>query len=270
MNIIAEGKTKQILEHQSSKLVIVQSKDDITAGDGAKHDTVGGKAVWATTTTLNSFMIVAAAGVPLSFVQERDSTSFIAERCDMLPFEVVARGKVWGSYLKRQTGARQGDVFDPPLVEFFLKTNGRKWGMYDLPCDDPYMAIRPDGTLALYEPNKPFDASSPFLVLRDWPLCDEPMLFNLMQVYTEKTFLALKDAWADLGVQLIDLKVEFGFNQDGELRLSDVIDNDSWRILDENGENLDKQIYRDGGDLPEVFDKYQLVAELSNRLMPLY
>ena len=52
--IHAEGKTKKI--HQvagHSELVALVSKDDITAGDGAKHDVIPNKGMHATPTTSN-------------------------------------------------------------------------------------------------------------------------------------------------------------------------------------------------------------------------
>src|SRR5581483_9160869 len=46
----------------------------------------------------------------------------------------------------------------------------------------------------------------------------------------------------------------------GTLLLADVIDNDSWRVL-EHGAYIDKQVYRDGGALDTVAAKYRQVAE---------
>ena len=60
------------------------------------------------------------------------------------------------------------------------------------------------------------------------------------------------------------MKVEFGFDAEGRLLLSDVIDNDSWRVI-ENGSYIDKQVYRDGGALDDVAAKYRRVAETTGR-----
>ena len=50
----------------------------------------------------------------------------------------------------------------------------------------------------------------------------------------------------------------------GTLLLADVIDNDSWRVL-EGGAYVDKQVYRDGGALDDVAAKYRHVADVTSR-----
>ena len=60
----------------------------------------------------------------------------------------------------------------------------------------------------------------------------------------------------------MDFKVEFGLTAGGTLLLADVIDNDSWRVL-EGGAHIDKQAYRDGGALDSVAEKYRHVAAIT-------
>ena len=84
--------------------------------------------------------------------------------------------------------------------------------------------------------------------------------FPEMRRIARQAFLVLEKAWALEGGTLVDFKVEFGFDAKGRLLLADVIDNDSWRVL-ENGAYIDKQVYRDGGALDTVAAKYRQVAE---------
>src|SRR6185295_14985 len=79
-----------------------------------------------------------------------------------------------------------------------------------------------------------------------------------------QAFLVLERAWSLEGGTLVDFKVEFGFDAKGNLLLADVIDNDSWRVI-ENGSYIDKQVYRDGGALDDVAAKYRQVAEITDR-----
>lgn len=80
-------------------------------------------------------------------------------------------------------------------------------------------------------------------------------------------FRVLKETWGKLDAKLIDLKIEFGRTGDGRIVVADVIDNDSWRLWPggEKNRQLDKQIYREGGDLDKVLRNYRLVAEMTDR-----
>ena len=52
-------------------------------------------------------------------------------------------------------------------------------------------------------------------------------------------------------------------------KFSDVVDNDSWRIWPGGnpGNQLDKQSFRDGEELSQVANKYQLVTELTKEFI---
>ena len=80
-------------------------------------------------------------------------------------------------------------------------------------------------------------------------------------------FEILEKAWKKFDVDLIDMKIEIGINQNKELVIADVIDNDSWRIWP-NGDpkqQLDKQAFRDGVNLSEVRDKYAVVTQYTKQ-----
>ena len=89
---------------------------------------------------------------------------------------------------------------------------------------------------------------------------EECKFFPEMRRIARQAFLVLEKAWQLEGGTLVDFKVEFGFDAKGHLLLADVIDNDSWRVI-ENGAYIDKQVYRDGGALDDVAAKYRQVAE---------
>ena len=77
--LLNEGKTKKI--HQiagSSDLVALVAKDDITAGDGAKHDIIPDKGRLANRTTCNVFRLLKTCGLPVAFEEQDSETSFIA------------------------------------------------------------------------------------------------------------------------------------------------------------------------------------------------
>lgn len=267
-DLIAEGKTKILFATKPDPdKVLILSKDDITAGDGAKHDLIEGKAALATRTACNVFRLLRASGLPVAFEEQVDEKSFTAPLCQMLPYEVVIRREAHGSYLKRMPGLAKGHLFPRLLVEFFLKTNGRKWKEHGLLCDDPLMEYSESGrTVSLYEPSKPFHGQKPFLVLPEKEVfrhAEEWKLFSEIRKIARRAFLVLEKSWQMEGRTLVDFKVEFGLTKNDTLLLADVIDNDSWRVL-ENGTYIDKQSYRDGGPLDDVAEKYRRVAGITD------
>ena len=266
-SLVAEGKTKRIHEARGSAgLVTLVSKDDITAGDGAKHDVIPDKGRLANATTCNVFRLLKACGLPVAFVQQDSERSFMAPRCQMLPYEVVVRREAHGSYLKRNPHIAKGQLFPQVLVEFYLKTKDKSWKGKPLVADDPLIHFA-KGEIHLLNPAKPIHGQAPFLVLKEADVfshADEQDLFPEMRRIASHAFLVLEKAWQLEGGTLVDLKVEFGFDPKGNLLLADVIDNDSWRVV-ESGAYIDKQVYRDGGALDDVAAKYRRVAEITSR-----
>src|SRR5512132_3304968 len=126
--LVAEGKTKKIhLVKGSSDRVTVVAKDDITAGDGAKHDIIPDTGRLATATTCNVFRLLKACGLPVAFVEQDSPISFTAPKCEMLRYEVVVRREAHGSYSKRNQHLSTGQLFPQAPVQFYLKTKDQNW-----------------------------------------------------------------------------------------------------------------------------------------------
>ena len=241
--LLAEGKTKQIYAHPSeSALAYMVNKDQITAGDGARRNELTGKSRWSTITMANVYRLLNAAGIATHFIEQIDDVTVLVKCCTMLPVEQVQRRIATGSYLKRTPGAREGDRFEPVLVETFLKDDAN----HDPQIWENDIIARSLATKAEI----------------DW-----------MAEEGRRVFETLERAWAALDVTLVDLKIEFGRDVDGKLLVADVIDNDSWRIWPGGDKNrmLDKQIYRNlkevtEQDLQALGDRYALVASLTGKL----
>jgi phosphoribosylaminoimidazole carboxylase/phosphoribosylaminoimidazole-succinocarboxamide synthase len=267
--LVIEGKTKKIHRIAGKPdWVVVVSKDDITAGDGAKHDLIADKGALANQTTCNVFRLLKACGLPVAFIEQDGPRSFIAPNSRMLSYEVEVRREAHGSYHKRHAHIAKGQLFPRLIVEFFLKTKDKNWKGKALACDDPLIDYKEgDKQLRLLNPAKPMQGQEPFLVL---PASDvfssegEWRIFPEMRRIARQAFLVLEKAWQLEGGTLADFKVEFGHDSKGNLLLADVIDNDSWRVI-EGGGYIDKQVYRDGGALADVAEKYRRVAEITGR-----
>src|SRR6266700_5447035 len=76
--LLAEGKTKRIYAYPGDdQLVYVVSKDQITAGDGARHNEIEGKSRWSTITTANVFRVLNAHQIATHFVECLDDVTLL-------------------------------------------------------------------------------------------------------------------------------------------------------------------------------------------------
>ena len=252
---LAEGKTKVIYAVTSASgttrargmeaipamaLAMMEHKDAITAGDGARRHALPAKGSASCHTMDNVFRLLEGTGVPTHYVRRIDERRTLVRRCAMIPVEVVTRRLATGSYLRRHAGVAEGARFDPPVVELFLKDDARH---------DPL--VTPDELAAAGVADHATVAA--------------------MTSRAARAFLALEAEWSRLGVTLVDLKVECGRDDAGRLRIADIIDNDSWRLWPDGrrAEMLDKQVYRDlaevtGADLARVAANYARVATLTD------
>jgi phosphoribosylaminoimidazole-succinocarboxamide synthase len=211
-----EGKTKIIYAvPDDPALAFMVHKDAITAGDGARRDVIEGKGALSCRTTSAIFRYLRERGLETHYVDTLDDFTMLVRRVDMIPIEWVARRLATGSYVRR-TGTPEGTRFDPVILELFLKDDARH---------DPQISAE--------------DAASAGLCTGD------EVRAALAQ--TERVFLLLEEAWAEQGIQLVDLKIEFGRDTSDRFLVADVIDNDSWRLWPggRREDQLDKQVYRD-------------------------
>ncbi|MBV8356016.1 MAG: hypothetical protein JO101_11890, partial [Candidatus Eremiobacteraeota bacterium] len=243
---ITRGKTKILFEHPDQPDVIVmQSMDDITAGDGARHDVIEGKGRLAAQTTARAFRLLNLCGFPTHYLsggEDDDDNEILVRRAQMIPLEVVVRGIAAGSFVRRKPGFGRGTLLVPRVIEFFQKDDARH---------DPL--IEPDQIVAqgIASPNE----------------------VAAMGELARLVFEVLAHAFRRREILLIDLKLEFGRVASGEgkgsLIIADVIDNDAWRIWPGGREELmlDKQLYRNletvtPEALARVRDAYEEVAQI--------
>ncbi|KAM6439782.1 bifunctional phosphoribosylaminoimidazole carboxylase/phosphoribosylaminoimidazole succinocarboxamide synthetase isoform 5-T5 [Liasis olivaceus] len=221
---INEGKTKEVYELPTYPgCVLLQSKDQITAGNAARKNIMEGKAAISNTTTACVFQLLQESGIKTAFVRKHSDTAFIAAHCEMIPIEWVCRRIATGSFLKRNPGVEEGYKFYPPKIEMFYKddaANDPQWSEEQL--------IEVKFKLAGLEIGQ--------------------TEVDIMAQSTRAIFEILEKAWQPQNCTLVDLKVEFGVNvATKEIVLADVIDNDSWRLWPsgDRKQQKDKQSYRD-------------------------
>ncbi|RCN39068.1 phosphoribosylaminoimidazolesuccinocarboxamide synthase [Ancylostoma caninum] len=122
LQMLAEGKTKVIFGVVGREdIVLIRSKDQLTAFNAVRKNQLEGKGRIANKTTTNVFKYLQDIGLETHFVEEASDTEFIAKKCQMIPIEWVARRVATGSFLKRNPGVPQGYRFNEPKIETFFK-----------------------------------------------------------------------------------------------------------------------------------------------------
>ena len=268
MQAIDEGKTKVIIE-DGEGTVLIRSKDDITAGDGARRDVIDGKAASSTTTTCNVFRLLGSQGVPTHFVEQVDAITFRARRVDMIPLELVARRIATGSFLDRHADIADGTVFADLVFEVFEKDDASHDPLLEFDfAGDVLRRVVPNAPAALglgvnagdLISQEPLSGSRYSTVTTD--------LLDQLRALTVRTFEIVEQAWSGLGGTYFDFKIECGFDHEtGALLVADVIDSDSGRLRF-GGKDMSKQAYRDGSQsLPDIKKNFDEVAELTEQFV---
>ena len=297
MGILVEGKTKLIQKGDKPFTINMVAKDFLTGGDAAKKEELTDIGIQKTTQASNVFKMLQQKSIPTSFIDQTAPNTMLHEECDMLPLEFVVRRYAFGSYLKRNPGCSLQEgvkKFDNPVWELFHKHSVvmPPWVTAPIQIDenkarekylvdgswvdgvytDPYINIRA-GQWELYSAKDPILATN--TLMETGIVLNERELDSAINQIVIPAFEAIEESWKNIStsdgpVQLVDIKFELGFrSKDNILVLSDVVDNDSWRIWPGgNPKNqLDKQSFRDGEDLSNVANKYQLVTELTNKFI---
>jgi phosphoribosylaminoimidazole-succinocarboxamide synthase len=224
MQLLYEGKAKKLFAGTEPHTVIVQFKDSVTAGNAAKRAQIMGKGALASAISIQLLALVSEKGLPTHFVRKLDEKSFLARHVEIIPLEVVVRNWTAGSIVKR-LGLERGKRFEPPLVEFFYKSDA---------LGDPLIGESHIQALGLAT------------------RCEVERLKELALQANQ----ILKEHFAAIHLKLIDMKFEFGRAQPrGELLLADEISPDTMRLWDaQTDASLDKDVFReDKGDLLSTY-----------------
>ncbi len=218
-----EGKAKKVYATNDPDLVIVSYKDDATALDGLKKDTISGKGVINNRMSNYLCRLLEKHGVPTHFVEELNDRETVVKKVSIVPLEVIIRNISAGSFAKRY-GVKEGIVFTEPTIEFSYKNDD----LHD-PLINSYHAL----ALGLATKKEIEEIKA--------------MAFKVNDI--------LKEYFLSLNVKLVDFKLEFGRLKDGTIVLADEISPDTCRFWDaDTNEKLDKDRFR--RDMGGVEDAY--------------
>ncbi|MCM3118578.1 phosphoribosylaminoimidazolesuccinocarboxamide synthase [Neobacillus sp. MER 74] len=228
-----EGKAKRIYATDDEQIVLVEYKDSATAFNGEKKADITGKGRLNNEITSLLFLKLKEQGIESHFIERVSETEQLVKKVSIIPLEVVVRNIAAGSLAKR-LGIEEGRQLSTPIVEFYLKNDE---------LGDPLLTI--DHILELQVATTQETA-----ILRE----------KALQINT-----VLSSFFNDLGIRLIDFKLEFGKDAEGTILLADEISPDTCRLWDkETNEKLDKDVFR--RDLGSLTDAYEnILARLGGR-----
>lgn len=228
-----EGKAKILFEGPETGLIIQYFKDDATAYNAQKKDSISQKGVLNNLISAHLLPALGNIGIPHHFVERLNLREQLVKQVEIVPIEVIVRNVAAGSICSR-LGLTEGEALPAPLIEFCLKDDA---------LGDPVVA-REHITVLGY--------------------ADDDELDEIVYL-TEKINDFLTGLFFAIGVRLIDFKLEFGRleSEDGyEIILADEISPDNCRLWDsQTNEKMDKDRFRrDLGGLVEAY------SEIAKRL----
>ena len=225
-----EGKAKKVFATEERDELIVSYKDSATAFNGEKKGTIEGKGEINNKMSNYLFRLLEKEGIPTHYIKELNSRETLVKKVKIVPLEVIIRNVAAGSFSKK-LGIAEGTPLLQPTIEFSYKNDA---------LGDPF--INTYYALALG------------LATQDEIDTIVKYAFGVNEV--------LKAKFLEVGLKLIDFKLEFGrFHK--QIILADEISPDTCRLWDvQTNEKLDKDRFR--RDLGGVEEAYQ---EVFRRLM---
>ena len=218
------GKVKTLYDTDDAQTVLIKYEDKVTAFDGKLVDYPDEKGKICCLISALLFEKLSSAGVKTHFLELPSLNTMLCKRLTIYPVEVICRNIAAGSIVKNTDGLKEGQLLQPPIVEFFLKNDNKG---DPLLTEDRVrlMGVNPD------------------------PLKEQALFINGQ----------LQVLFTLLGIDLVDFKLEFGYDVHGDIYLADELSPDSMRLWKKGTqERFDKDLFRkDEGDIVEAY-KYIL------------
>jgi len=227
--LIYEGKAKKVFSHEDADKVIIEFKDDATAFNALKKARFEGKGKLNCQISAKIFELLINRNIPTHFLELKNENTMIAKKIRVIPLEIVLRNIAYGSLCK-QTTLKLGSTLAKPLIDIYLKND---------------------------ELNDPLVTKDRIELMNILSSHDLELIINL----TLKINVILKSFFKNIQLQLVDFKLEFGYDFRNNIILGDEISPDNCRLWDLNQKNdtivsLDKDRFRnDLGGLIEAYSE---------------
>ena len=234
LELLYEGKSKQIFKTDMEDRVVIRFKDDTSAFYGIKRANIENKGRFTCDISSTVLEYLNANNINTHFIERVGADGQLCRVVEHVPVEVIVRNVVAGSMAAR-LGLDEGIVPDNTIFDLVLRRN-------DL--GDPLINDHHAVALGLmsYE--------------------------EIAQMYEMSAAInrCLTQLYAKAGITVVDFKIEFGRDANGELVLADELSPDTCRLWDaETGERMDKDRFR--RDLGRVRETYEEVAQRLHNIL---
>ena len=232
--LLYEGKAKKIWETEDKHLLISEFKDSLTAFNGEKKSSEEGKGALNNQISTALFKYLEEKGIPTHYVNMLDDNHMLHKRADVIYIEVIVRNIATGS-LSKNLGIPDKTPLPFTLVEFDYKNDA----LGDPKLNDQHC-----------------------LILN---LVNNTEELNYIRYMARRINTLLSAFYATLDIKVVDFKLEFGRDKDGNIILIDELSPDNFRLWDaKTDEKLDKDRFRQGlGGLTEAYK--QVLTRIQNR-----
>ena len=232
--LIYEGKAKKVFTHEDGDKVIIEFKDDATAFNALKKAKFEGKGKLNCLISARIFELLIQNSIPTHFLELKNDNTMIAKKINIIPLEIVLRNTAYGSLCK-ETTIKSGTILEKPLIDIYLKND---------------------------ELNDPLITKDRIELMKILSSEDLDFILDL----TLKINVILKSFFKDIKLQLVDFKLEFGYDLKKNILLGDEISPDNCRFWDLTQKNdiivsLDKDRFRN--DLGGLIEAY---SEINRRI----
>lgn len=226
-DLLYSGKAKDIYRTENPEVIRSVYKDQATMLNGARKEVIEGKAALANQISSLIFAKLNQAGIKTHFIEQVSETDQLNVKVEIIPLEVVLRNRAAGSFAKK-FGLEEGGVLTKPIIEFYYKKDE---------LDDPFINDEHIDLLGI--------ATS-----------DE---IAYIKAETRRINEFLSDWFGQVGLSLVDFKLEFGKDKDGNIILADEFSPDNCRLWDADGNHMDKDVFR--RNLGSLTDVYRVVLD---------
>ena len=232
--LIYEGKAKKVFSHDDADKVNIEFKDDATAFNALKKAKFAGKGKLNCLISSRIFELLIKNKIPTHFIELKNENTMIAKKINVIPLEIVLRNIAYGSLCK-QTTIKPSTVLAKPLIDIYLKND---------------------------ELNDPLITKDRIELMNIISSKDLDLMIDL----TLKINKILKSFFKNIQLQLVDFKLEFGYDLKNNILLGDEISPDNCRLWDLKQKNdtivsLDKDRFRN--DLGGLIEAY---SEINQRI----